>query len=236
MGYLDLHAHVLAALDDGAPDDATGLTMLRTLAQVGYEVVTATPHQKADQYLPGADEIAAAHARLRAQPLPVTLGLAAENFWDDVFFQRWREGSIPGYEGGRAFLFEIAPADTPVRFEETLFEMRLGGRLPVMAHPERVVPLRDDLGRLERLGRQVALLVDLGAVAGAHGFFTGRAARRMLKEGLAHAVASDVHAVADVRSAAQGIAWIRRKLGPGAERRLLEDNPRAILTGELPDP
>src|SRR5262245_19856469 len=97
MGYLDLHAHVLPALDDGAPDAATGLALVNMLEKVGYEVVTATPHQRAGLYLPSAEAIAAAHAALVAQALPVRLGLAAENYWDDVFFQRWRDGTIPGY-------------------------------------------------------------------------------------------------------------------------------------------
>lgn len=234
MGYLDLHAHILPALDDGAPDEETGLAMLRMLAQVGYETVTATPHQKAAQYMPSREDIAAALARLRARDLPLHLGLAAENYWDDVFFQRWRAGEIPSYDGDKAFLFEIPVEEVPARFEDTLFQMRLGRRLPVMAHPERYRPFWDDPQRLERLGRQVALVVDLGAIAGYHGWRVGRAARRLVQEGLAHAVASDVHALSDVRAAAEGIAWIRKKIGPEAERRLLCDNPRAILTGELP--
>jgi tyrosine-protein phosphatase YwqE len=45
LGYLDLHSHVLPALDDGAPDEATSAAMLRTLREVGFERVTATPHQ-----------------------------------------------------------------------------------------------------------------------------------------------------------------------------------------------
>jgi protein-tyrosine phosphatase len=240
MGFVDLHAHVLPALDDGAPDPATGLAMLRGLAQVGYEVVTATPHQRAPLYFPSAEAIRAAHAdmigRLAAAGVRLRLALGAENFWDDVLFQRWREQSIPAYDDGRAFLFEIPPEDVPVRLEETLFQLRVEGRLPVMAHPERYVGFQTARARLERLAASVALVVDLGAVAGYHGARPGRVARELLADRVAHAAASDAHAPADVRVAAEGIAWIKKRLGADAARRLLEDNPRAILAGELPEP
>lgn len=209
--------------------------MLRALAQVGYEVVTATPHQKAEQYLPSREAIQAAHASLAAAA-PVRLLLAAENYWDHVFFARWKERTIPTYDGGNAFLFEIPPHDdVPPRLEEVLFDLRLCGHLPVMAHPERYRGYWDDSKRLAELARTVALVVDLGAVAGYHGWKTGRVARALLADRVAHAVATDVHALSDVRVAAEGIAWIKKKLGADAVGRLLEDNPRAILAGQLPD-
>ena len=214
------------------------MEMLKLLHTVGFERVTATPHQKAGQFLPELTAVASAYASTRealaAAALPLELGLAAENFWDHVFFARSRDGSFPRYDDGKAFLFEITPAEVPARFEDTLFELRTRGFLPVMAHPERYAPFWGDLDRLERIGRSCALVVDLGALAGYHGFRQGRAARKLVLEGLAHAAASDVHSPADVRAAAEGIAWIRKKKGEDAVTELLSQNPRRILGGEHP--
>jgi protein-tyrosine phosphatase len=238
MGYVDLHSHVLPALDDGAPDDATSRLMLAGLASIGYDTVTATPHQKANQFLPEKTRIDEAYARTRpvAEELKLRLALAAENFWDDVFFGRVPDASYPRYDGGRAFLFEIPTEDLPVRFEEFLFQFSVKGMLPVMAHPERYRPFQDSPARLERISQNVPLVVDLGAVAGHHGARPAKLARHLLAERIAHAAASDVHAPSDVPVAAEGIAWIKKKLGAAAERRLLDENPRRILAGELPDP
>jgi protein-tyrosine phosphatase len=189
--------------------------------------------------MPATDAITAAHTQvqdaLRAAGGKLQLGLAAENFWDGVFYERSQAGTIPRYDGGPAFLFEIHPEDLPVRFEDTLFQLHSRGLFPVMAHPERYRPFQDDLDKLAGVGRRCALVVDLGALAGYHGWGVGRVARRILKAGLAHAVASDVHTEGDVRAAAEGIAWIRKKLGDGMARRLLDENPRRILAGELPE-
>jgi protein-tyrosine phosphatase len=240
MGYVDLHSHVLPALDDGAPDADTGFAMLRTLAAVGYDTVAATPHQRAGHFEPTSEAIHAAHramaARLAAAHVPVRLALGAENYWDAVFYERWKSDTIPRYDDGRAFLFEIVRDELPVRFEESLFQITIGGKLPVMAHPERYAPFWTAPDRLADLGRRIALVVDLGAISGYHGTRERRAARDLVANRIAHAVASDVHSTSDVRAAAEGIAWIKKKLGDDAARRLLDENPRAILAGELPDP
>jgi tyrosine-protein phosphatase YwqE len=125
----------------------------------------------------------------------------------------------------------------PPRVEERLFAIRRGrgAPLPVMAHPERYPSLWDDHARVERLRSQAALVVDLGALDGAHGTRQCKAARSMVEEGFAHAAASDCHQPSDVRIAGAGIAWIRKRLGEPAVQRLLSDGPRQILNGELPE-
>ncbi|MEZ4366984.1 MAG: CpsB/CapC family capsule biosynthesis tyrosine phosphatase [Kofleriaceae bacterium] len=234
MSYVDLHSHVLFGLDDGSPDLATSRAMLDGLASLGFAEVCATPHQKAGQFLPAWADVEATYAALRATGEHPTLRLAAENMWDDVFFGRLTAGEIPSYDGGPAYLVELRPSAMPVGLEDQLFRQRVAGRLPVLAHPERYSALWDDEALLLRLREHCAFTVDLGALAGAHGRREAKAARRYVEEGLAHAVASDAHSVADVALAAEGIAWIRKRCGEAAVTRLLDTHPRAILAGELP--
>jgi protein-tyrosine phosphatase len=232
-GFVDLHSHVLPGIDDGAKTIADSEQMLRLLSQVGFSQVCATPHQKAAQYLPSAEQIAAAYAAAQQVVGPLTLLLGAENFWDDVFFERARDRTIPSYTGGKAFLFEIPPHVIPPRFVDDLFRERAKGLLPVLAHPERYDGF--DVDRAVAVGKTCALVVDLGALSGAHGWRESRVARKLVLEGTVHALASDVHSTTDIQSAAAGIAWVRKKLGENEVQRLLSDNPRRILQGDLPE-
>jgi protein-tyrosine phosphatase len=236
--YVDLHAHFLPGLDDGAKSAEVGLRMVEALAALGFDTVHATPHQRSGRFMPAREAIDQTFSSLSAAALAghsgLTIGLAAENFWDEVFHQRVSEGGLPCYPGERAFLFEINPQLMPPQIEHRLFEIRLTGKLPVMAHPERYLAIQDDVSRAEAIGRSAALLIDLGAIDGAHGRPAMKAVRRLLEEGLAHAAASDVHTAEDQRSVAAGMAWIRKRLGASALDRLVGDNPRHILAGELP--
>ena len=239
MGYVDLHAHHLPALDDGAKDPQMSLEMVNAVASLGFTTLSVTPHQRARVFLPAADQISAAFTALHeavAQAFPsLTLELAAENYWDEVLLERMSSGEIPSYAQGPAFLFEIPPPMMPPRLSETLFSLRMNGRLPVMAHPERYVAIQKDPARAEELGRTAALVVDLGSIDGAHGRAEMKTARRLLEDGLVHAAATDIHSPNDQRAIAAGMAWIKKRLGEPALERLLDHNPRRILLGELPE-
>jgi protein-tyrosine phosphatase len=237
MGFVDLHSHVLPAVDDGAIDEAAALAMLDGLAALGITEQCVTPHQKAGQYLPSQDQIEAALAaveRLRRPGHP-TLRLGAESMWDDVFIRRLAADQLPCYRDTSAFLVEVPPPLLPPGMVDQLFRLRLREKLAVLAHPERYQPLWGDDELARSLRRVCAFVVDLGAVAGFHGRRETKAARHLLESGLACAVATDLHQVGDLQQAAAGLAWIDKKLGHAAVTRLFDHAPRAILAGELPD-
>lgn len=239
MGFVDLHSHVLPGLDDGVTSLTESVEVISLLAQIGFEIVHCTPHQKVGSWVPTSAAISKAHAEaqaaLTAAGVPVELRLGAENFWDELFLTRCREGGLPTYTGERAFLVEVAPVAPPPLLEEQLFRLRMRGCLPVLAHPERYHGLCQRPERLAALGRTAALVIDLGALDGAHGPRAAASAQRLVGDRLAHACASDVHDREDALAAAAGVAWLRRRMGESEVRRLLADNPRRILQGELPD-
>jgi protein-tyrosine phosphatase len=236
--YIDLHCHLLPGLDDGPPDVATSMEMLHSLAALGFSEICATPHQRNGLFIPTEEAIARAFGEFqseasKAHPALHTR-LGAENYWDEIFIERLRKHGVPCYDGRRAFLFEVNPVLLPPHLEEALFEIHLGGCLPVMAHPERCLPVQREVGFAEALGKQAALVVDLEALAGSYNRAETKAARRLVEEGLAHAAASDMHGLETASAVASGIAWIGKRLGPSSLARLLEENPRRILGGELP--
>src|SRR6185436_159374 len=134
--------------DDGAQTLADGLALATRLAAMGFEVVHATPHQKAGYFVLTREAIDEAHgalaAALRQNGVTLDLRLGAENFWDELFLQRIGDKSQPTYTGGRAFLVELDVRMAPPRLEDMLFQLRLAGPLPVLAHPERYGSLNND--------------------------------------------------------------------------------------------
>jgi protein-tyrosine phosphatase len=237
--YVDLHSHYLPALDDGATSIEMSVQMVRAIASLGFTDLYATPHQRAGMFMPERAAIDAAFLRVgeevRAAGLGLRLDLGAENFWDDIFHSRLRQRAVPTYGMGPGFLFEVNPQLMPPALENELFQIRTQGYLPVMAHPERYVAIQRDPALAEQLGRHAAMLIDLGALEGAHGKQEMKTARRLVLEGLAHAAASDVHRPEDQTAVAAGMAWIKKHRGPAVLALMLDENPRHLLAGELPD-
>jgi protein-tyrosine phosphatase len=238
LDYVDLHSHILPGLDDGSPDLPTSMAMIDGLAGLGFSTICATPHQKTNQYLPTLEAISQAHAEVlaavKSRGWPLRIPLAAENMWDSTLYERMEADAIPGYDDSKVFLMEFVPNQLPLGLFERIFDLRCKGQLPVVAHPERYSPLWKDPESLEKLASDCAMVVDLGALAGHHGRKQAKYARKMVLDGTAHAAASDAHCVDDIKSAAVGIAWLRKKAGEAATKRLLSTNPAMILEGKHP--
>jgi protein-tyrosine phosphatase len=218
--------------------------MIRAVQSLGFSALYATPHQRAGMFMPARAAIDDAYARVGAEVAKAgagpELGLGAENFWDDVLLSRIRQGGVPtyGHTRGqtRTFLFEVSHQLMPPAIEAELFQLHVQGYLPVMAHPERYTAIQRDVSLAERLGRHAAMLIDLGALEGAHGKAEMKTARRLVLDGLAHAAASDIHRPEDLTSVAAGMEWIRKQRSPAVLQDMLSDSPRRLLAGEMPDP
>lgn len=235
---LDLHCHLLPGLDDGPPELEAAVELARGLEELGFGEVVPTPHQKAGAWAPTPDEAEAARAALRGALVEAGSALevhpaAGENMWDELFLARHASATFPCYPSGKAFLLELPPELTPPALQERLFELRVAGRLPVIAHVERYPDL--DRRRLETIGRSAALLVNLSSLGSGAGFFARRRARSLVEAGLVHAIATDAHAVGDLPALRTGLRWLRERLGQKTAERLLSGHPRRIIAGDLPE-
>jgi protein-tyrosine phosphatase len=233
---IDLHTHVLPGIDDGARDLGEATAMCRLAAEDGCEVMVATPHQRHYRWWNGStEELAARLAELQeAVGETPKLFVGAEinvdpEIVDDLQHQPPREAT--SLAGSRYLLLEARRNNGSIELEETLHELRVAGWRPVLAHPELIAGLGDDLERLERL-RQAGVYFQLTAmsVTGEFGRSAREIATAILDRGLAHFVASDAHGTSH-RPPGLGAAreLIAHQWGDEVARRLTVDNPRAVI-------
>jgi len=240
-GFVDLHSHYLPAIDDGVRTAEDGVKLLTGLRSVGYDVVVATPHIRTamwenrrpgltstyDAFRASAPFVAAAGA------LPET-GLAAEHFYDDVFWDLFSHDEAMRYPGAHAALVELSEQMIPKGLPERAFAMARRGAHLVLAHPERYAPLfrgSEALDPLLDVG--VLPLLDLMSLVGRYGRAPQEAARRMLDEGLYYAACSDAHKPSDVPLVGQAIEKLVEHVGAEEAEELLIVGPRCILEGRI---
>jgi protein-tyrosine phosphatase len=239
-GFVDLHCHWIAGIDDGAPTEAEGIAMLKELKAAGFDRVVATPHMRVGMFDNEKPDLTAAFDRMGPSvaaggALPET-GLACEHYFDDVVYRRLMAGDGLPYPGGRAVLLEFYGVDFPPVVVERLFDLRRNGLLPVIAHPERYRYLWGKPEALERLvDTGVATLLDTAALVGKYGREPQRAAEELLERGLYHAACSDAHRAADVAGVARGIERIAELYGEEEVDFLFHEGPRKLLEGKLPE-
>ena len=233
-GLVDLHCHVLPALDDGAADLADSLAMAREAAADGVAVICATPHIRDDHdvlihELP--ERVAALNAALRAEGIPVIVERGGEVA--APLAPRLTDAELAGVTlgGGEWILLEPAagPMDDALQAEVDALHAR--GLRCLIAHPERHAG--GDAGeRLHALVNSGALVQVTAALLVGH-----PAAPTMLHwatQGLVHVVGSDAHSAQFGRPAtvAEGLAELATvpEVLPHLEW-MARTAPQAILSG-----
>lgn len=239
-GYIDLHCHWVADVDDGARSVAESEAMLEALRDVGFAKVVATPHMRTGMFDNRRDDITAAYARTVAaldhrDDLPA-LGLASEHHLDDLVFTQLIAGEGLPYPGGHAALIEFPNERFPLAHAERLFELRVKRIRPVLAHPERYRPVWEDITVLDRLlDGGTVLLLDVAALVGKYGRAAKRCAHELLEAGYYYAACSDAHRPSDAREVDKGIARLEKVMGREEALFLLRDGPAQILAGAVED-
>jgi protein-tyrosine phosphatase len=237
---IDFHSHLMPGVDDGAATLDESRAALQAFADQGFSQVVTTPHFRASEIgQPGTSEF---FARLEqawgeltslAPEFPgLTLGRGLEvnldtpaPLFDDPRLR---------LSGSSAVLIEFPFFSVPPNAVPALFEVRMSGWMPVLAHPERYANLPEDLELVRELRRVgVFLQLNAGSLLGRYGARERRVAWALLREGLADFVASDYHA----RGTLHTLAARDAVLSAGGEEQaalLFETNAARVLAGELP--
>ena len=238
-GFIDLHCHWVAGIDDGARTVADSVDMLRALADVGFSQVVATPHMRTGMFDNEKQELEDAYAatmqEIERHDLPAG-GLSSEHHLDDLVFQALLDGDGLPYPGGNAALIEFPNDRFPLRHRDRLFELRCRRIRPVLAHPERYRPVWEDIAVLDAiLDGGTVLLLDVAALVGKYGRQPKRTAIELLEAGYYYAACSDAHRAKDAKEVAKGIKKLRSLMGDDEADFLLRDGPRNILAGSVED-
>lgn len=239
---IDLHAHILPGLDDGAASWDEFLEMAAACVDDGVRRVVATPHMMPDgQYaLTAADVLpvaAEAKERLRRAGIPLALEVAGEIYLAPDLLGRVQAGELLTYPAGRRYLLvELPGYEAPPAFtEQVFFDLQVAGITPVVAHPERYLALSEALfpRLVEWVERGVLFQVNGRSLLGESGPRVQRAAERLLDSHMVHLLASDAHGVT---RRPPGLAAARaraaQRVGAAMAAALVEENPRRVLAGE----
>lgn len=237
---IDLHSHLLPAVDDGAIDLAASLEMARMYVADGITHVACTPHIMPGVWANrGPDIIAAVHmlqASLDAEGIPLKLFAGADNHVAPDFVAGLREGRLLSIAGSRYVLVEPPHHVAPPRLEEFFFSILVAGYVPVLTHPERLTWIEGHYPVMRRLVEAGAWMqLTAGSLAGRFGKRSMTLGFRMLEDGLVHILATDAHDP-ERRPPVLSEGWelARQCIGKEEAEHLVLGRPFAILLNKEP--
>jgi protein-tyrosine phosphatase len=226
---IDLHSHLLPAIDDGSQSEGQSVRTLSLLVQDGVTDVVMTPHLLASDIDRRGEEIIERRNLLleslrRVAPQGTTLHAGFEIMLDALLSAYAVGDRRFALNGSRYYLVEFPPSLGPAPASAALSALVQQGAVPLVAHPERyhLCTVRD-FGHWRALGAY--LQVDATTLTRPTG--RGDMARKLVQGGLADVLAADNHG--DRRSLATGLHYL---VGRGAQDQahlLTRENPKAVL-------
>lgn len=193
-----MHSHLIPGVDDGSPDMAASLELIKGMADLGYSKLITTPHILWDMYKNTRDGILRKLEDLRkavaAENIPVEIHAAAEYFLDDHVEQLLKTNEPLLTISGKMVLIEFSLAYKPHGIKDILFEMQMQGYQPVVAHPERYIYLQHNKEFYEEL-RDTGCLFQLNllSLSGGYGKTVAELAQYLIKNNFYNLVGTDLH-------------------------------------------
>jgi tyrosine-protein phosphatase YwqE len=193
----DMHSHFIPGIDDGSESMEQSLEMARAMVHLGYKKLVTTPHIMQDIYKNTPEIInkgleAFRKALLEAQ-IPLQVEAAAEYLLDEGFVKKFKAGNLLTF-GKKYVLVEISFYFPPESLFQTLFDLKLEGYSPILAHPERYGYWHSNFENFVTLkDREILLQINLPSLSGYYSHEVRKITEQLIDNNMVDFVGTDAH-------------------------------------------
>lgn len=195
---IDIHSHILPRVDDGSDNMAMSIEIANLYVENGIDKVICTPH-----YIEGADSPSSEEIRIHIEELKKELFKAAipleiysgnEVYVTPNIVSKILEGEVLTLNNSSYVLIELPMNDMPIYAKDLIYELKVKGITPIIAHPERYSSVIEDPNILYEFINMGALAqLNLPSLEGLYGKRAKEVGAKLLEHNMIHFVGTDTH-------------------------------------------
>jgi tyrosine-protein phosphatase YwqE len=195
----DMHSHLLPGIDDGAKEIEHSLGMILKFHEMGYKKLIITPHVMEDFYRNSPEIILSKLNELRGEVanlgIDMQLDAAAEYYFDETLIPKIKDKSVLTF-GDNHVLFEFSFGQEPMQISNLLFEFKVNGYRPILAHYERYPYYHNRPEKLNEFKESGVLIqLNLLSLTGHYGPGVEKMAKYLVDNEMVDFVGSDCHRI-----------------------------------------
>jgi tyrosine-protein phosphatase YwqE len=207
---VDFHSHLIPGIDDGVEDEDTAIEMLKQMESWGYKKIITTPHAYGDLYRNTPDIILPIYEkllnRIGKEGINIEFQVSSEYYLDGFFQELLDKKQILPF-GNNNILVETGFMQMPSNFNELIFNARIAGYNPILAHPERYIYMHFDFDKYHELHDSGLLFqVNISSLSGYYSTPIKKMAEKLIEKGLVDYLATDLHGVRHIMPTEDGLA------------------------------
>lgn len=229
---VDIHAHLIYGVDDGATNLNESKKILDNAKENGVTDIIATPHFSFNNNMKiNKNQMVDLLRTLKkyAKNLDINLYLGSELFFSKKLYENHEK--IITLANSKYILLEFQRDIMPNNIINEIYELHMLGYKVIIAHPERYLYFQQDINNVIPFLKKGALLQgNILSLFGTYGRKSKKTLKKMIKLNMISFLSSDVHKSYDKRY--DYIKKINRKVKKQKIQTLLVDNPKKILKNE----
>lgn len=194
----DVHSHILFNLDDGSKSKEESLDIIKELSFCGFNNILLTPH-----FIDGSTYSANNKEKLKAfkvleeevkkNNINVNLFLGNEILINRDIASLVKDGCIHPIND-KYLLIELPFNNMINDLNDILYELKLKGYIPIIAHPERYVYFQENKSLMDKLKEdEVLFQCNYGSIVGLYGYAEKKLMKYLLKKGYVDYLGTDIH-------------------------------------------
>lgn len=221
---IDIHSHILPAVDDGSVSMEQTRNMLHIAFKEGIKTIIATPHYGTGCVNPSKTELEEKLVKVRREASKINkdfhIELGNEIFYSEDIIEDLRKNKALTLAGTRYVLVEFETEVTYQTLKTGLHRLLIYGYRPILAHMERYVCLYHNYeGILDLIRLGVYMQMNASSIAGSDKGKKIKFCRQLLGYEMIHMIATDSHSdYVRVPAIKEGYSYIKRRYGEFAER------------------
>ncbi|MDE6283758.1 MAG: hypothetical protein K2L97_07195 [Muribaculaceae bacterium] len=195
--HTDIHCHLVPGVDDGQSTPEGGAELIAREKEWGIERIIVTPHVTQDTFENTPDTLVPAFGRLRdavrERGVYIDLKLSAE-YRIDAFFTSQLDKGLVTPMPNNYLLVENSFIQESWNLDKILFDLKMRGYKPILAHPERYAYYFTNKNRYHQLHDAGNLFqVNLLSLAGNYGKEVKQMAEYLIDNDMVDFIGTDMH-------------------------------------------
>lgn len=197
---IDMHSHLLPALDDGVQSYEESIRLISELVDLGYEKLITTPHIMGDMFRNSKDNILIELEKLRLEldrrDIEITIEVAAEYYIDEWFIELIEKDDLLTFNDNYVLIETNFLSYHEQLFKEAIFKLKINGYKPIYAHPERYTYFWDDFDKYQEIKDfEIYFQINLVSLSGFYSPKVKSMAEKLIDSNMVEFVGTDTHSM-----------------------------------------
>lgn len=199
MASIDIHSHILYGIDDGSKSIEESINIIKEHIKMGFTDIVVTPHyiENSKYETNNIDKeniLKTLKQELKKQNININLYLGNEVFVNNKLEELLKKKEIATINNSKYLLIEFPMNEKPKDINNIIYELKIKGIIPIIAHPERYDYVEKNPNLvLEWIEEGALLQSNYGSIIGVYGSGPQKTIKKLLKKDLIEFLATDIH-------------------------------------------